>query len=142
MPQATTEVALQFLESCAAETALQQSLFCNADVIFTKGCAATRKKLHATLKKLRCRKVALSCRFPADFRLPLPRLGPADLGASRMVRCRALLLAREGSVASKSALVHWRATRECCCYTAPCRARMGRYGSREITHIMSKLCGG
>ena len=40
IPQAKTEVALQFFECCAAETALQHSLFCSADVICTKSCAA------------------------------------------------------------------------------------------------------
>ena len=34
---------------------------------FTKSCAAGTKNCIATLKQLRCKKVALSCRFPADF---------------------------------------------------------------------------
>ena len=65
-PSKKTEVVLQFSESCTAETALQHSLFCSVDVVFTKSCAATNEKL-------RCRKVVLSCRFPADFKPP--RLG-------------------------------------------------------------------
>ena len=76
MPQAKTEVALQFLECCAAETALQHWLFCSADVICTKSCAAANEKLHCNIensKSLRCRKVALSCLFPAGFKPP--RLG-------------------------------------------------------------------
>ena len=72
MPQAKTEVALQFLESCAAEVALQHSLFCSAEVVLTKSCAAASEKLHCNIEKaaLQKFKVALSCRFPADFRLP------------------------------------------------------------------------
>ena len=73
MPPVKTEVALQFSESCAAEVALQHLLFCSADAIFTKSCAATNEKLRCHIEKLRCRKVALSCRFPADFKPP--RLG-------------------------------------------------------------------
>ena len=73
MPPAKTEVALQFSECCAAETALQHWLFCSAEVIWTKSCAAANENCTATSKKLRCRKVALSCRFPAGFKPP--RLG-------------------------------------------------------------------
>ena len=75
MPQAKTEVALQFSECLAAEIALQHWLFCSADVIMTKSCAASSEKLQCNIEslKLRCRKVALSCCFPADFKLP--RLG-------------------------------------------------------------------
>ena len=77
MPQAKTEVALQFLECCAAEVALQHSLFCSADVILTKPALQQAKNCTATLQKLRCRKVALSCRLQAPtFRHP--RLGPAE----------------------------------------------------------------
>ena len=57
MPRAKTEVALQYLESCAAEFALQHSFFCSADVIFTKSCAATNGKLHCNIEKLHCRKM-------------------------------------------------------------------------------------
>ena len=89
MPQAKTEVALQFSECCAAGTALQHCLFCNAEVIWTTSCAAANEKLHCNIEKaalqesnaflpLSCgfqapRKVTLSCRFPADFKPP--RLG-------------------------------------------------------------------
>ena len=45
MPQAKTEVALQFSERCAAEVALQHSLLGSADVILTKSCAAAGEKL-------------------------------------------------------------------------------------------------
>ena len=51
MPQAKTEVALQFSECCAAEVALQHSLFCNADVILTKSCAAASEKLQCNIEK-------------------------------------------------------------------------------------------
>ena len=50
-PQAKTEVALQFSECCAAETALQHRLFCNAEVIWTRGCAAANEKLHCNIEK-------------------------------------------------------------------------------------------
>ena len=67
MPQAKTEVALQFSESYAAETALQHSLFCSAEVIFTKSCAATSDKLHCNIENAALQEVALSCRFPAGL---------------------------------------------------------------------------
>ena len=60
-----TKVALQFLEYCAAEVALQQSLFCNAEVISTKSCAATNEKLYCNFEKLRGGKG--KWRFPAAF---------------------------------------------------------------------------
>ena len=78
-------------ESCASIFGKLHCRNCTATFAFlqcgshcTRSCAATNAKMHcniekaATLKKPRCgkgcRKVALSCRFPADFRLP--RLGP------------------------------------------------------------------
>ena len=70
MPQAKMKVALQFSECCAAEVALQHSPFCSAEIVFTKICAAANENCTATSKKLRCRKVALSCRFPAGFKPP------------------------------------------------------------------------
>ena len=77
MPQAKTEVALQFSESCAAEVPLQHSLFCSADFIFTKHRAATNEKLHCNTEKAAGQKVALSCVFQAPM-FRLPRLGPAE----------------------------------------------------------------
>ena len=62
MPQAKTEVALQFSECCAAEVAPQHWFFCSADVILTKSCAAASEK-----------QLQEKWRFPADFKLP--RLG-------------------------------------------------------------------
>ena len=81
MPQAKTEVALQFSECCAAETALQHSLFCSAEVIWTKSCAAANEKLHCNIEKAALQEsgafLPLSCGFQAPtFRHP--RLGPAD----------------------------------------------------------------
>ena len=77
MPQAKTEVALQFLECCAAETALQHSLFCSADVICTKNCAAANETLHCNIEIAALQEsgafLPLSCRFPAGFKPP--RLG-------------------------------------------------------------------
>ena len=63
----------QFSECCAAEVALQHWLFCSADVILTKAALQGAKNCTATSKKLHCKKVALSCRFPAGFKPP--RLG-------------------------------------------------------------------
>ena len=65
MPQAKTEVALQFSETCPEEVALQHSLFCNAEVLFTKSCNATSEKLH--------------CSFEKAASSGLPRLGPAEV---------------------------------------------------------------
>ena len=77
MPQAKTEVALQFLECCAAEVALQHWLFCSAEVILTKSCAAASEKLHCNIGKAALQEsgafLPLSCRFPAGFKPP--RLG-------------------------------------------------------------------
>ena len=82
MPQAKTEVALQFSECCAAETALQHLLFCSAEVIWTKSCAAANEKLHCNIEKAALQEsgafLPLSCGFQAPtFRHP--RLGPAEL---------------------------------------------------------------
>ena len=82
MPQAKTEVALQFSECCAAETALQYWLFCSAEVIWTKSCAAASEKLHCNIEKAALQEsgafLPLSCGFQAPtFRHP--RLGPAEL---------------------------------------------------------------
>ena len=72
MPQAKTEVALQFSECCAAEVALQHSLFCSPDVILTKSCAAA-SELDCNIAKAALQKsgafLPLSCGFQA------PRLG-------------------------------------------------------------------
>ena len=74
MPQAKTEVALQFSECCAAETALQHWLFCSAEVIWTQSCAAANEKLHCNIEKAA---LPLSCGFQAPtFRHP--RFGPAE----------------------------------------------------------------
>ena len=88
MPQAKTEVGLQFSESCAAEVALQQSLFCGAEVIFTKvaliftkSCAAASKKLQCNIEEAALQEsgafLPLSCGFEALTFRP-PRLGPAE----------------------------------------------------------------
>ena len=81
MPQAKTEVALQFSECCAAEVALRHSLFCSAEVIFTKSCAAASEKLQRNIEKTALQEsgafLPLSCGSQAPtFRHP--RLGPAD----------------------------------------------------------------
>ena len=72
MPQEKTEVALQFSECCAAEVTLQRWLFCSADVILTKSCAAGSEKLQCNIEKAALQKggafLPLSCGFqaPAD----------------------------------------------------------------------------
>ena len=84
MPQAKTEVALQFSESCTAEVALQRLLFCCAEVIFAKSCAAASEKLQCcqcNIEKAALQEsgafLPLSCGFQTPtFRLPC--LGPAD----------------------------------------------------------------
>ena len=66
MPQAKTEVSLRFSESCAGEiafSAVRMSFLPKVALQQTENCTATLAKLH-------CKKVALSCRFPADFKLP------------------------------------------------------------------------
>ena len=75
MPQAKTEVALQFSECCAAEVALQHSLFCSADVILTRSCAAASEKLQRNIEKAPLQEsgafLPLSCGFQAPtFRRP------------------------------------------------------------------------
>ena len=72
---------LQFLECCTAETALQHSLFCSADVICTKSCAAANEKLHCNIEIAALHEsgafLPLSCGFQAPtFRHP--RVGLAD----------------------------------------------------------------
>ena len=83
MPQAKTEVALQFSECCAAETALQHRLFCSAEVIWTRSCAAANEKLHCNIEKAALQEsgafLPLSCGFQAPT-FGHPRLGPADRG--------------------------------------------------------------
>ena len=81
MPQARTEVALRFSGCCAAETALQHWLFCSAEVIWTKSCAAANEKLHCNIEKAALQEsgafLPLSCGLQAPtFRHP--RFGLAD----------------------------------------------------------------
>ena len=89
MPQAKTEVALQFLECCAAETALQHALFCSVDVICTKSCAAANEKLHCNIEIAALQEsgafLPLSCGFQAPM-FRHPRFGLADLSRSRGYR--------------------------------------------------------
>ena len=71
MPQAKTEVALQFLKCCAAEVALQHWLFCSADVILTKSCTAASEKLQCNIEKAALQEsgafLPLSCGFQAPL---------------------------------------------------------------------------
>ena len=89
MPQAKTEVALQFSECCTAETALQHCLFCSAEVIWTKSCAAANEKLHCSIEKATLQEsgafLQLSCGFKP------PRLGThvSDLLSRETSRCLA-----------------------------------------------------
>ena len=67
---------------CSFRSAALQKLHCN--ICFSavrksfgpKAALQQTENCTATSKKLRCRKVALSCRFPAGFKPP--RLGPAE----------------------------------------------------------------
>ena len=94
MPQAKTKVALQFAECCAAGTALQHCLFCSAEAIWTKSCAAANEKLHCNIEKAALQEsgafLPLSCGFQAPtFRHP--RFGPADVASpepNHMNSCR------------------------------------------------------
>ena len=81
MPQAKTEVALQFSECCAAETALQHWLFCSAAVIWTKSCAAANEKLHCNIEKAALQESGAFLPLYCGFQAPMfrhPRLGPAE----------------------------------------------------------------
>ena len=106
MPPAKTEVALQFSECCAAEVALQHWLFCSADVILTKSCAAASEKPQCNIEKAALQEsgafLPLSCGFQAPtFRHP--RLGPAE--------AHQILLFREQAAANKRfALPSWTST--------------------------------
>ena len=51
MAQAKNRSCTAIFGSCAAETALQHSLFCSADIAFTKSCAATNEELHCNIGK-------------------------------------------------------------------------------------------
>ena len=82
MSEAKTEVALQFSECCAAAVALQQWLFCSADVTLTKSGAAASEKLQCNIEKTALQEsgafLPLSCGFQAPtFRCP--RSGPVEL---------------------------------------------------------------
>ena len=74
---ATRHQRKQKLRCSLRKVALQHFLFCSADIIFTKSCAATNEKLQCNIEKLRCKKVALS-RRSCGFQAPTcrhPRLG-------------------------------------------------------------------
>ena len=82
MPQANTEVALQFSECCAAEVALQTFSFCSAEVVFTKSCAAASEKLQRNIEKAALQESGAFLPLTCEFQAPTfrhPRLGPADL---------------------------------------------------------------
>ena len=81
MAQAKTEVALQFSECCVAEVALQHWLFCSAEVIFTKTCAATSEKLRCNIEKAALQESGAFLQVSCGFQAPTfrhPRLGPAE----------------------------------------------------------------
>ena len=64
LQHATNEKQKLRCKSCAAETALQPSLFCSAGLVFTKSCAANKRKTALQYWKS-C--VAGKWRFPAAF---------------------------------------------------------------------------
>ena len=78
--------------SYAAETALTTFAFLQCGCLFYQKLRCNKRKTalqHWKREKLRCKQVALSCCFPADFQAPtfrLPRLGPADPGCPRDIR--------------------------------------------------------
>ena len=83
-----------FRKACAAETALQHSLSAVRKSFVPKAALQQTKNCTATSKKLRCRKVALSCRFSAGFQAPTfrhPRFGLADVGMVLRKFCDKLL---------------------------------------------------
>ena len=67
--------------SCAAVFGMLRCRSCTATFAFLQcgshSALQQAKNCTATSKKLRCRKVALSCRFPADFKLPRLPKGPS-----------------------------------------------------------------
>ena len=75
------QAKLLFSESCVAEVALQHSLFCSADIVFTKSCAATSEKLHCNIETASLHEsgafLPLSCGFQAPT-FGHPRLGCAE----------------------------------------------------------------
>ena len=89
MPQAKTEVALQFSECCAAEVALQHSLFYSVEVISTKNCTAANEKLHCNFKEAALQKSGAFLPLPCGFQAPTfrhPRLGLADRWGTPKIR--------------------------------------------------------
>ena len=70
MPQAKTEVALQFWECCAAEVALQHWLFCSADNVLTKSCAAKSEKLQCNIAKAALQESGAFLPLPYGFQAP------------------------------------------------------------------------
>ena len=91
MAHAKTEVALQFSEGCAAEVALQHWLFCIADGILTKSCAAASEKLQCNIEKAALQESgAFLQRFPADFKPPRFGTHVSDLLNSPHLVARAI----------------------------------------------------
>ena len=91
MPQAKTEVALQFSECCAAETALQHWLFCSAEVIWTKSCAAANEKLQCNIEKAALQESRVFLPRSCGFQAPTfrhPRFGPAEVDTEFPCRVR------------------------------------------------------
>ena len=73
-----------FRSAALQKTALQHWLFCNAEVIWPKSCAAAYAKLHCNIEKAALQEsgafLPLSCGFQAPtFRHP--RLGPFSLAS-------------------------------------------------------------
>ena len=89
MPQAKTEVALQFSECCAAETALQHWLFCSAVVICTKSCAAANERLHCNIEIAALQESGAFLPLSCGFQAPTfwhPRFGLAEKNHEANVR--------------------------------------------------------
>ena len=94
MPQAKTEIALQFSECCAAEVALQK-LHCNIcfsavpKSFLPKSCDAASEKLQRNIEKAALQEsgafLPLSCGFQAPT-CRHPRFGPAEVNSRRPFR--------------------------------------------------------
>ena len=118
MPQAKTEVALQFSERCAAETALQHWLFCSFQSHSDQKLRCNKRKAALQHRKS-CvgGKWRFPCRFPAAFKPPrlgthvsdlLKEAGPQKTGPGSQKRfrefCATFGVLQEGSAAIKNQL--------------------------------------
>ena len=143
MPQAKTEATLQFSECCAAEIALQHWLFCSADVILTKSCAAASKKLQCNIEKAALQKsgalLPLSCGFQAPtFRHP--RLGTVEWVIRAGNRLVTKFVSHKGLVSGES----WRGlfSDTIFCFLSTVKEAVRENLKRVEPMVFGKYCGG